>query len=168
MARQVEDRASEFGHRLVTSIQLTRTGATTGGMSPELIAIVANESEEISGRHRFSKFAGMRRLKWAVGLLSVPLLILAAATAFYGADLFKILVQRQLLAAAEIPRFHQVENVTPVLWPAGDEVVVEYAVAGRIADDAVGTLRVMPDGLSSDEYPLTILKTLKIPMPRPQ
>ena len=160
LARRIEDGVPEFGHRLVTSIQLTRKGATTGGMSPELIAIVANESEEISGRHRFSKFADTRRLKWAVGLLAVPLLVIAGATGFYGADLFKILVQRQLLAAAEIPRFHQVENVTPVLWPAGDEVVVEYAVAGRIADDAVGTLRVMPDGLSSDEYPLTLARTL--------
>src|SRR5437764_365847 len=44
LARRVEEGVPEFGHRLVTSIQLSRK-ETTGGMSAELIEKVAHESE---------------------------------------------------------------------------------------------------------------------------
>jgi hypothetical protein len=72
----------------------------------------------------------------------------------YGPNLLKVLLQRQLLASVEIPRFNQLENHTPVLWPAGDEVTVEYVVSGKIKESEVGRLRVKPEGLPADEYKL--------------
>jgi hypothetical protein len=160
LARRVEARIPEFDHRLVTSIQLTRGKDNTFGMSPELIETVARESEGISRKHRFSRFADTRRLKWAGTLVSVPMLLLAAMLLLYGPTLFKILLQRQLLAAAEIPRNNQLENITPGLWPAGDEVTVEYIVSGKVREDATGKLRVYPEGLPTDEYKLEFSRRL--------
>src|SRR6478736_4745713 len=45
LARRVEERIPEFGHRLVTSIQLSDKKADTRGMSPELIESLTRESE---------------------------------------------------------------------------------------------------------------------------
>src|SRR5262249_55816644 len=45
LATRVEKGIPEFGHRLVTSIQLSRGKDKTFGMSPELVETVARESE---------------------------------------------------------------------------------------------------------------------------
>src|SRR5262245_18575187 len=160
LARRVEARIPEFDHRLVTSIQLTRGKDNTFGMSPELIETVARESEAISRQHRFSRFAYTRRLNWSGSLIAVPLLLLAAMLLLYGPTLFQILLQRQLLASAEIPRNNQLENNTPGLWPAGDEVTVEYIVSGKIREDETGTLRVKPEDLPADDYKLEFARRL--------
>jgi hypothetical protein len=153
LARRVEEGVPEFGHRLVTSIQLSRK-ESTGGMSAELIEKVARESEQIAERNSFGRFADFRRLKWAAGLIGVPMLMAAAMILFYGPGLLKVLLQRQVMMAAEIPRFNQLENKTQVLWPAGDEVTIEYIVSGRLREGTVGTVRVKPEGLPADEYQL--------------
>jgi hypothetical protein len=155
LARRVEGGIPEFGHRLVTSIQLSRSQARTLGMSPELIETVARESEEISGKNSFGRFADYRRLKWSAGLIGAPLLIAASMILFYGPELLKVLIQRQLLASVEIPRFNQLKCINDEVWPAGDEVTVEYEVSGKIREDETGTLRVKPDGLPTDKYTLT-------------
>lgn len=160
LARRVEDGIPEFGHRLVTSIQLSRADERTVGMSPELIENVARESEEVARRHTFRKFADTRPLKRAGMLIAAPVVLFGVMLLVYGSDLFKVLVQRQLLATAEIPRVNHLENATPGLWPAGDEVTVEYVVSGRIREDAIGTVRVSPDGLPADEYKLTFDRRL--------
>src|SRR5262245_612700 len=160
LARRVEDGIPEFGHRLVTSIQLSRREDQNRGISPELIENVARESEEIARRHTFRKFADTRRLKWAGALIGVPLLLFGLMLLVYGQSLLKVLVQRQLLASAEVPRNNHLENATPGLWPAGDEVTVEYVVSGRIREDEVGTVRVKPEGLPSDDYKLTFARRL--------
>jgi hypothetical protein len=160
LARRVESGIPEFGHRLVTSIQLSKKGARTRGMSPELMEAVARESEAIAGKHTFRRFADTRRLKWAGSLVGLPLLVAGGLFLLYGPELLEALLRRQLLASVEIPRFNQVENATPVLWPAGDEVTIEYVVTGRIAEDHVGTVRVKPDQLPSDDYQLTYVRRL--------
>src|SRR5689334_19744606 len=109
LARRVETGIPEFGHRLVTSIQLTKTGKVGKG-SPELIETVARESEAIAAKHSFGRFADFRRLKWAAGLIGVPMVLAALMILIYGPTLLKVLLQRQLLAAVEIPRFNQLEN----------------------------------------------------------
>lgn len=154
LARRVEDGIPEFGHRLVTSIQLSKKAGQREIGSPELVETVARESEAIAEKHSFGRFADTRRLKWAAGLIGVPMLLAAGMIVFYGPTLLKALLQRQLLASVEIPRFNQLENRTPVLWPAGDEVTVEYVVSGKIRETDVGRLRVKPDDLPADEYPL--------------
>jgi hypothetical protein len=153
LARRVETGIPEFGHRLVTSIQLTK-GRKPGIGSPELIETVSRESEAIAAKHSFSRFADSRRLKWAAGLIGAPMVLAALMILIYGPGLLKVLLQRQLLAAVEIPRFNQLENRTPVLWPSGDEVTVEYIVSGKIKETEKGRLRVKPDNLPADEYTL--------------
>ena len=90
LARRVEGGIPEFDHRLVTSIQLTRGKDNTFGMSPELIETIAQESETISRKHKFTRFADTRRLKWAGALVSVPMLLLAGMLLLYGPTLFKV------------------------------------------------------------------------------
>ncbi len=153
LARRVEEGIPEFGHRLVTSIQLARK-VDAGGMSPELIESVSRESEAIAKQHSFGRFADYKMLKRAGGLVVAPLLVAALLIVVYGPGLLTVLLQRQLLASTEIPRFNQLVNATAELWPAGDEVTVQYYVSGRVRDDAVGTLRVKPDDLPADEYKL--------------
>jgi hypothetical protein len=155
LALRVEDRVPEFGHRLVTSIQLNDTAAQTKGMSPELIANLTRESESLAGNSDFLKFAETVKLKRAGYLSAAPVVVLVGLIAFYGAALFGVLVQRQFLARVDVPRFNSVENATATLWPAGDEVVVRYEVTGKIRDDDTGRLRVKPDDLPADEYALT-------------
>jgi len=159
LAKRVEEGIPEFGHRLVTSIQFARK-EETGGMSPELIEAVARESEELSSKHAFGRFADFRRLKWAAGLVGVPMLLAAGMILFYGPSLLGVLLKRQLLASTEIPRFNQVHHNTHVLWPSGDEVTVEYIVSGRIDEGAVGTVRIKPEDLPTDQYPLTFARRL--------
>jgi hypothetical protein len=153
LARRVERGIPEFDHRLVTSIQLSRK-KSTGGMSPELIETVARESEALSDKHTFGRFADYRRLKWSAALVGLPLLMAATMIFAYGPGLLKVLLQRQLLMSTEIPRFNKLENNTRKLWPAGDEVTVEYIVSGRIDEKSTGRLRVKPDDLPADEYQL--------------
>jgi hypothetical protein len=153
LARRVETGIPEFGHRLVTSIQLAGKQKVGIG-SPELIETVSRESETIARKHSFSKFADVRRLKWAAGLIGVPAVLAALMILLYGPTLLKVLLQRQLLAQVDIPRFNQLENRTRVLWPSGDEVTIEYVVSGKIRETDVGKVRVKPDGLPSDDYPL--------------
>ena len=54
LARRVETGIPEFGHRLVTSIQLSRAEKVGKG-SPELIETVARESEAIAEKHSFGQ-----------------------------------------------------------------------------------------------------------------
>ena len=56
--------------------------------------------------------------------------------------------------------FNQLDNNTQVLWPAGDEVTVEYLVSGPIKETAVGLVRVKPEGLPTDEYQLTFARRI--------
>jgi hypothetical protein len=155
LAHRVEEHYKQFDHRLITAIQLTRPGALTFSMSEQLIAEVALEAEDLSRKTNFNKIADIRQLKWAGALVAVPFLLLAAMILYYGVDLFWVLLQRQALQSAEIPRFNQLENKTARLHPAGDEVIIRYEVTGRISEKAVGHIRVKPDKLPAEEYPLT-------------
>src|SRR5262249_49605116 len=114
-----------------------------------------DEAEAISGRHDLAELADKRRLAWASVLVWLPLVMLLGMAIFFGPRLFFILIQRQLLIDREIPRSIHLANATPALWPSGDEVTIRYEVSGRIKDERVGSVRVSPDGLPSDKYPLT-------------
>ncbi len=157
LARRVEEHFPEFGHRLITSIQLTRAEAQTRGMSAQLIENLTKEAEEISQRHRFAQLADTSRLKWSAGLLLWPLGVLAFALLFFKLPLFLILLQRQLLADIEVPRKHRLVNRTPHVFPAGDVVIVEYEVIGPIDEKEntdFGYVRIYPEGKNSEDYPV--------------
>ncbi len=155
LADRAERAVPEFGHRLVTALQLNRPGARTEGMSPQLIGDVTREAEALSARHRLASLADPSRLKWAAAL-AAPVLIVAGAYAALKPGLVSALLARQCLMSAEIPRSVHLVNRTPELWPSGDEVELRFDVTGRVADDARGSVRVSPEGQPAETFPLTL------------
>src|SRR5947209_2402860 len=91
LARRVETGIPEFGHRLVTSIQLAGKKKVGIG-SPELTETVSRESEAIAKMHSFGQFADVRRLKWAGALIGVPAILAAVMLFFYGPTLLTVLL----------------------------------------------------------------------------
>ena len=176
LAQRVEREIPEYGHRLVTSIQLTRETAQTGGMSRELISMLTREAEDLSDQHDLRRLADTSRLTWSLGLTVVLLGIAFVFLLFLKFDfnLARILVKRQLLTNDEIPHFINLANETDPLWPAGDEVTVQYRVRFKnyVEEQKIGTVRIVPSGMPAEEYPLifaekidaeTALFTAKIP-----
>ena len=156
LAGRAEKAIPAFDHRLVTALQLNRAGAKTAGMSPVLIREVTREAEEMAARHRLVALADPKKLKWAAALL-LPVLLAAGGFAAALPELFTALLARQALVPAEVPRLVKVTNVTPELWPSGDEVELRFEVAGPVPDDAVGTALVVNDESGPAEtYPVTL------------
>lgn len=172
LAGRAEQAIPEFDHRLVTALQLNRTGARTRGMSPVLIHEVTREAEEMAAQHRLTSLADAKKVKWTAALL-LPLLLAVSGFAAARPELFAALLARQAMIPAEIPRLVKVKNVTPELWPSGDEVELRFEVAGPVPDDAVGTALVVSDENGPAEtYPVafkervdaaTALFTAKVP-----
>lgn len=159
LARRVEEHFPEYDHRLITSIQLTKRGARTDGMSPQLIEMLTKESEQISSKHNLVKLADTRRLKWCLALLAWPLGVLAFLLMFFKPELLSALFQRQLLANVELPRDIRLAAATKKNpWPAGDEVVVRYDVtskSGKLSKEMKGTvIYTSEDNDHSDECEL--------------
>jgi hypothetical protein len=159
LAGRAEEAIPEFDHRLVTALQLNRPGANTEGMSPQLIREVTREAETMSARHRLASLADRSRAEWAA-LLAMPVLLAAGGFAAARPDLVSALLARQALQSVEIPRSVYLANRTPELWPSGDEVELRFDVTGRVADDAVGTVRVYPDGQPPESFPLTLTERI--------
>jgi len=159
LARRVETEIDDYDHRLITAIQLTRSGAQTAGMSKQLIGIVTDEAEDISDKHNLASLADTRRLKWGAGLLLWPIAVLAFLVLFFKADMLTILLKRQMFSDVEIPRDVQLQSVTPRVWPAGDEVIIRYQVESRgpqLADDLKGTVLITFDGQPDVNVDLTL------------
>jgi hypothetical protein len=152
-AAHAEKAFPAFDHRLVTAIQLNRPTADTRGMSRMLIGEVTREAGEIAAKHDLLKLVDYRRLARAAAVAAPVALVWAA---FFAANpaLATILVKRQALLDAEIPRSIHLENVTPDVWPTGSEVTVRFRVAGRYRDDMVGVLRLVPEGQPEEFYEL--------------
>jgi hypothetical protein len=159
LAGRAEDAVKEFGHRLVTALQLNRPGAKTEGMSQQLIRAVTVEAGALSARHDLKTFADRTRLANA-GYLLLPLVFLTAGVVAIRYPLVKVLLARQCLEDVDIPRSVKLQNATTELWPSGDEVTIRYALAGRFDKDAVGTVRVVPDGQPAESYPLKFAEVL--------
>src|SRR5262249_5561375 len=143
LAKRVEESLPEYDHRLITAIQLNRAEAKTEGMSAELIGIVTDEAENISGKHNLAGLADARRLRWSAALLAWPLGVAAFLLLFFGPSLVMVLLKRQALSNVEIPRnIHLEKYETPKRWPAGDQVTIRYRVTadkGRIDEKMKGT-----------------------------
>lgn len=159
LAGRAEEEVPEFDHRLVTALQLNRSGAKVEGMSPLLIRVVTNEAETMSARHRLASLADRSRLEWAA-ILAVPVLLIAGGFAAARPGLVSALLARQCLMPVEIPRSVRLVNQTPELWPSGDEVELRFEVSDRVADDAIGIVRVFPEGQPSETFPLTLAKRI--------
>lgn len=173
LAHRAERALPAFGHRLVTAVQLNRPGARTEGMSRALIAQVTQEASELAARHNLLKLVDYRRLLFGA-LVAAPVAGAWAAFAVARPELAAVLLERQLLADAEIPRAVRLENVTEEVWPTGAEVTVRHKVTGAYprpwftewlraehglavpvpAEGFGGRLRVEPDGQPEEGYDL--------------
>ncbi len=153
LAAQAEALVPAFGHRLVTSLQLNRQSARTDGMSPQLIADVTRDAERLAASPDFPELADRRRLTNAA-LLLLPILLATAIVTVLAFGPVTTLVGRQLLLSFDIARAVQLTNATAELWPAGDIVTVTIEVAGDVAEDAVGTLKVTPEGQPAETFAL--------------
>ena len=158
LALKAEKAIPEFDHRLVTALQLNRPGAKTGGMSAALIAEVTREAGEMAARHRLTKLIDYRPVLWGLAF-AAPAVLGWAAFAAINPTLASILVKRQALLDADIPRSLKLENVTQDVWPSGAEVVIRYKVTGEWAEDLSGRAFVLPDGNPEDTYPLAYEST---------
>ncbi|MFO0937692.1 MAG: hypothetical protein U0798_14395 [Gemmataceae bacterium] len=153
LAGRAEEQIAEFDHRLVTALQLNRPSANTNGMSPELIRAVTTEAEALAARHRLLQFLDYEPGKWALAVL-VPLAVIAFGCATFKGPLTRALLARQCLLNVDIPRSIALEPETAELWPSGDEVVLQFRVTGKYDPDAVGSVRVRPEGQPSEDYQL--------------
>lgn len=153
LAAQAEELVPAFGHRLVTSLQLNRQSARTDGMSRQLIADVTRDAERLAAGPDFPELADRRRLTNAA-LLLLPILLVTAVVTALAFGPVKTLVGRQLLLPIDIARAVRLTNATAELWPAGDIVTVTIEVAGDVAEDAVGTLKVTPEGQPAETFAL--------------
>jgi len=160
LAARVENGLPEFGHRLVTSIQLSRPDADTRGMSPGLISDLTRETDAMSADRDFTSLANTKGVPLAFGLPGLPLALFAGMVVVLGAGTVVALLQRQLLMDAEIPHSVSLVNATPELWPAGDEVLVEYKITGRTDEDDEGILYVTPEDQPREEYPLKFVSRI--------
>ncbi|QJW92728.1 hypothetical protein [Frigoriglobus tundricola] len=154
LAGSAEKAIPEFGHRLVTAVQLNRPAARTQGMSKVLIAQVTREAGELAERHNLLKLINYARLALAAAV-ALPVLALWAGFALARPELASVLLRRQALADVEIPRTIHLKNVSQDVWPTGAEAEVRYKVTGNFDRETVGRLRVEPDGQPEEYYDLT-------------
>jgi hypothetical protein len=153
LALRAEKAIPEFDHRLVTAIQLNRAGAKTAGMSPALIAEVTREAGEMAARHRLTRLIDYRPVMWGLAA-AAPLVLGWAVFAAVNFDLASILLKRQALLTADIPRSVRLENVTQEVWPSGAEAVIKYRVSGEWTEALTGYAFVVPDGNPEETYTL--------------
>jgi hypothetical protein len=157
LALWVESKVPRLGHRLISAVQLNQPGANTAGMSRELIGVVTREAEEAAATMSFADLVDTRRLRWSAALLGPVLLAAMVVLALWPATVLA-LVKRQFLADRDIPRSVQLESQqAEMVWPAGDEGMLRFRITGDdLPDDLQGVVRVDPDGLPSERYPLIL------------
>ncbi|MCS7044907.1 MAG: hypothetical protein NZO58_00985 [Gemmataceae bacterium] len=155
LALWVEERHQDLAHRLITTVQLSRPGAQTDGMSAELIAVVRREAEQRAATLDFAAVADHTRLRRA-GLLLLPVLAVAALSLGLAPQLTGVLLARQFLADWEIPRSVAIEAVAlDAVLPADEKFVLAFRVRGAVLDPSWrGTVVVIPQGQPREEYPL--------------
>jgi hypothetical protein len=153
LAGTAEKAIPGFGHRLVTAVQLNRPAARTQGMSEALIAEVTREAGAMARDHNLLKLIDYRRLLLAAAV-ALPVLGAWGAFAARKPDLAGVLLRRQLLLSAVIPRSIRLENASKDVLPTGTEAEVRFRVSGAYDPDAVGRLRVKPDGQPEGFYDL--------------
>jgi hypothetical protein len=155
LADRAEKAIPSYRHRLVTAIQLSRSTAKIEGMSKELITNLTNEAETITRGQKLAQLADQTQVKRAGYLFGVPVLIAVLFVSYFGLNLTSILFQRQLGFDVDIPHFVKLApKEEKLLRPAGEEVTLQYVVEGRVDEESRGKIKVYPEDLPADEYPL--------------
>jgi hypothetical protein len=159
LAGKAEDAHPEFGHRLVTALQLNRPTAKTFGMSPQLIEDVTREASALSARYDLKRLAETHRLKQAAYLLA-PFAVFFLLMLAFNAKLMFALLARQALLPVDIPRSVALANTTAELWPSGDAVRLTFKVTGKFTEQSVGSVAVTPEGQPTERYELKFSERL--------
>ncbi|QVL30149.1 hypothetical protein KIH39_14940 [Telmatocola sphagniphila] len=154
VARRIETELPEYGHRLVTSIQLTKKTANRAGMSEKLIADLTQEAEGITSKKDLSNLVQGQKYEYSFGMFLVPALLIFLFVGLLGTKLSGILLGRQFLLNTEIPHDVQLLNRTAELWPSGEEVTLTYEAEGPLKPENEGEVRVKVGNLGGDDYPL--------------
>lgn len=147
LALWVEDRLPELNHRLISAVQFHRRPAHAVGMSPALIAVTTREAEEQILPLRLADLADRRRLRWSGRLLLGVGGAVAVALLIAGPETLGVLMQRQFLADASIPRSIHLETETPEVWPSGETVTLRFRVFRKLTPwgwPARGKVRIYP------------------------
>ena len=155
IATRVEEEIPEYGHRLVTAMQLTRDGAKRQGMSEELIGNLTREAEGITANRDLSGAVRGPSPAHSFAILLVPACAAALFAGLLGPRMAGILFGRLFLANTEIPHAVNLTNATPEIWPAGEEATLTYEAAGPLRETDTGTVRVKVGNLGGDDYPFT-------------
>lgn len=153
LAGKAEEAHPEFGHRIVTALQLNRPTAKTLGMSPQLIADVTREAGVLSAKHDLRQLAETDRVKKSAYVL-LPLVVVAFGLFALNSKLVLALLARQALLPVDVPRSVALANETPKLWPSGDPVRLTFRVTGKWSESSVGTVSVVPQDQPSEQYEL--------------
>jgi hypothetical protein len=150
LASRAEQAFPHFDHRLVTALQLNRTGAKTGGMSAELIADVTREAGELSSKERLTNLADPQRL-WNAALLLIPVVLISGFFLVFFHSLSMALLQRQALMDVEIPRSVELKNTSNPVYPASDPLTLQVNVTGEWRESDIGKLTMKPGNGGIDE-----------------
>src|SRR5438876_9509542 len=155
MTLWVEEKFPEFGHRLITAVELNRPGALLEGMSPELLAAVTREAEERTERMDFTSRMEASRLKRAASIVAV-IAAVASICAFAAPRPTAALLARQFLSHREIPRAVKIQpEMARQVRPSGEEVKLRFHAKGTVAFESLeGSVRIVPKDRPSEDYPL--------------
>jgi hypothetical protein len=177
VAQWVEQAFPEFRHRLITAVELNRSHAAIAGMSPVLIAAVTKEAEQKAAKTNFGLAVDSRRLRWSAFVIAPVLLFVLLLVALAPLTVGELL-SRQLLLPVEITRSVRfaLQDVTtlppdnllnrdeprlphhdlhePAICASGDAVAVHFKAAGAGNKDLRGTLRIRPEGGSTEDHEL--------------
>ncbi len=155
LALWTEGKFPELGHRIITAVELNRTGAPLEGMSVELLAAVTRQAEEHATRTDFASRVDSLRLKrgaaMAAGTAAVAVLLALAAP-----ETMPVLLSRQFFAEREIPRSVAIEaEIVKQVRPSGEEVKLRFRARGAVAFESIaGSVRIEPAGRPDEDYPV--------------
>lgn len=158
LAGRAEAAFPEVEHRFVTSLQLTRRGAKTAGMSPQLIDAVVDEAGTLAKKKRLAALADASKLGTAA-LVFFPLLLVVGVAALLFGSTILVLLQRQLYIPIDIPRSVTIVAETRELWASGDAVTLRVrawpteAADGDLSEADTGVVLVSATAEDGTERP---------------
>ncbi len=157
LALWVEDKMPQFGHRLISAVQLNEPDADLGGMSKELVGVVTREAETRAAQVGFAQLADHGRLKWSIAVAAPVVMLVLIPLAVWPTLSFTLLA-RQFLFPVDVPHSVTLVSASEEVWPIGEDIVIAYRVTGKWNEKMVGSVKVTPAGDKTDRYPLKFVR----------
>jgi hypothetical protein len=151
LAVWVEKQSPQFGHRLISALQLNDDRYPHDGMSPALIDAVTSEAETQAKEQSFTSLLSNQRYQRGMVLLVLAFLASLLYLALHPTD---ILLQRLFGADEPIPRNIQLHSTAAGLYPQGEPVTLEFTATGSLPTSIEGVVEIIPEGQAAEKYPL--------------